>query len=95
LCGDDKFTGQNFDHRKQWLVDKITLLSSVFAIDLCAYSIMSNHYHLVLKVDNVAALQWSDKDVGQRWMQLFKGNVLVNRWLNEPKTTQAEADKAL
>ncbi len=34
LCGEDKVTGQNFDHRKQWLVDKITLLSSVFAIEL-------------------------------------------------------------
>jgi len=61
LCGDDNVTGQNFDHRKQWLVDKITLLSSVFSIEICAYSIMSNHYHLVLKVDKVSAGQWTDK----------------------------------
>jgi REP element-mobilizing transposase RayT len=49
LCGDDKFTGQNFDHRKQWVVDKITMLSTIFTIDICAYAVMSNHYHLVLK----------------------------------------------
>jgi len=23
LCGEDPFTGKNFDHRKQWLVDRI------------------------------------------------------------------------
>jgi hypothetical protein len=42
LCGDDQSSGQNFDHRKQWLVDKITALSAIFAIELCAYSIMSD-----------------------------------------------------
>lgn len=95
MCGDDSVTDQNFDHRKQWLVDKITQLSSIFAIELCAYSIMSNHYHLVLKVDKSQADGWSDKDVALRWMQLFKGNVLVSRWLNESKITQAETNKEL
>ena len=75
LCGDDKVTGQNFDHRKQWLVDKITLLSTIFAIELCAYSIMSNHYHLVLKVNKNLVSQWDDKEVALRWMQLFYGKM--------------------
>ena len=22
LCGDDKYTGKNFDHRREWLVDR-------------------------------------------------------------------------
>jgi REP element-mobilizing transposase RayT len=95
LCGEDKVTGQNFDHRKQWLVDKITMLSSVFAIELCAYSIMSNHYHLVLKVNKDLVSQWDDKEVALRWMQLFKGHVLVDRWLSDIKITHAETDKAL
>jgi len=56
LCGDDAYTGQSFDHRKQWVVDKITSLSTVFTIDICAYAVMSNHYHLVLKVDKEKAL---------------------------------------
>jgi len=95
LCGDDKITGQNFDHRKQWLVDKITRLSTIFAIEICAYSIMSNHYHLVLKVNKNLVSKWDDKEVALRWMQLFKGHVLVDRWLSDIKTTQAETDKAL
>jgi REP element-mobilizing transposase RayT len=95
LCGDDKSSGQNFDHRKQWLVDKITDLSAIFSIELCAYAIMSNHYHLVLRVNKSQAQTWSDEEVALRWKQLFKGHILVDRWLSDTVTTQAEKDKAL
>ena len=98
LCGDDKFTGKNLDHRKQWLVNKIHQLTSVFSIDVCAYAIMSNHYHLVLKVDKADAEQLSDFDVVMRWKELFRGHVLVDRWLSAHVSggfiTQAEKDKA-
>ena len=41
LCGIDHYSGQSFEHRRQWVVDRIRLLSSIFAIDVCAYSVMS------------------------------------------------------
>ena len=41
LCGEDFQSGQNFDHRKVWLVERINFLASVFAIDVCAYAMMS------------------------------------------------------
>ena len=44
LCGSDPLTGFNFEHRRQWIVDRIKLMCSVFAVDLCAYAIMNNHY---------------------------------------------------
>ena len=50
LCGVDHYSGQNYEHRRQWVVDRIRLLSSLFAIDVCAYAVMNNHYHLVLKL---------------------------------------------
>ena len=51
LCGDDPLMKKNFDHRKQWLVEYIRFLSSVFSLKVCAYAVMSNHCHLVLHVD--------------------------------------------
>jgi REP element-mobilizing transposase RayT len=47
LCGDDPMTGNNHEHRKQWIRDRLEQLASVFAIDVCGYAVMSNHVHLV------------------------------------------------
>jgi hypothetical protein len=51
LCGKDSHTGFNFEHRRQWIVDRIKLLCGVFSVDLCAYAIMNNHYHIVVRID--------------------------------------------
>lgn len=48
LCGDDPLSGKDLNHRKAWLLDRIRELTSVFAIRVCAYAIMSNHYHIVV-----------------------------------------------
>ena len=74
LCGEDRFTGKNFDHRKQWLEDELLRLSEIFAIDLSAYSIMSNHYHVILHVDKARTHQWDAAEVVKRWHRLFKGS---------------------
>ncbi|MBE0379375.1 hypothetical protein PPRY_a2002 [Pseudoalteromonas prydzensis ACAM 620] len=41
MCGDDKYTGKNFDHRREWLVEQIKFLSSILTIEIAAYAIMS------------------------------------------------------
>ncbi len=41
LCGNDKYTGQSFEHRRQWMVDRVRYLSEVFSIEICAYAIMT------------------------------------------------------
>jgi REP element-mobilizing transposase RayT len=73
LCGKDKLTGRNFDHRKQWLEDEMLRLSDVFAIDVTAYAILSNHYHVILHVDKQRTANWGASEVVRRWHCLFKG----------------------
>jgi REP element-mobilizing transposase RayT len=51
LCGIDNYSGQSYEHRRGWVEKRLLFLSSVFAIDLCAYAVMSNHVHVVLHVD--------------------------------------------
>jgi REP element-mobilizing transposase RayT len=80
LCGVDHYSGQNYEHRRQWVVDRIRLLSSLFAIDVCAYAIMSNHYHLVLKVCPEQLDELSDDDIIERWCSLFKGPLLIQNY---------------
>ena len=82
LCGDDKYTGQNFDHRREWLVERVKQLSHIFAIEIAAYAIMSNHYHLVVKVNKQQALEWSEEQVINQWYQLYKGNSLIDRYIS-------------
>jgi REP element-mobilizing transposase RayT len=55
LCGADKSTRQNFEHRRGWVKEKLHVLNNVFAIDVCAYAIMSNHIHMVLFIDEDTA----------------------------------------
>ena len=90
LCGEDYLTGKNYDYRKQWFIDKLKLLGDVFAIDICAYAVMSNHYHLVLRINKEKAAKWKEREVAERWKQLYKGNILVNRWFDGGELRQAE-----
>ncbi len=77
LCGKDEFSGQDYEHRRQWVVDRLELLSSAFAIDLCGYAVMSNHYHLVLRLSPGPSKNWSQTEVIERWQKLFSGGPLV------------------
>jgi len=61
LCGQDQATGQNFDHRRGWIETRIRELAAVFTIDVSAYAVMSNHYHVVLRVDAARAQSLSDE----------------------------------
>ena len=90
LCGSDPLTGFDFEHRRQWIVDRIKLLCSVFAVDLCAYAIMSNHYHIVVHIDADRVKKWSDEEVAQRWMQVFPGSLLMRQYLVKNDLTGSE-----
>ncbi|KEQ16910.1 transposase [Endozoicomonas numazuensis] len=93
LCGKDDFSGKNYEHRRQWVIDRLKELSEVFAIEICAYAVMSNHYHVVLHINRKQCEQWGDREVLERWTRLFSGHLLVQRFLANDKLGKAELQR--
>jgi len=65
-------TGYNFEHRRAWLERRLSMLAGIFAIDLCAYAVMSNHYHVVLRLNIETLAGWTDEEVIERWRHLYR-----------------------
>jgi len=80
LWGYDTYAGKDYSHRKAWVLHRLRYLARVFSIDLCAYAIMSNHYHLVLRVDRQRMACLSHAEIVTRWAQLFSLPPLIQRW---------------
>jgi REP element-mobilizing transposase RayT len=71
LCGRDRNTGKNYNHRKAWLEERLLHLAQYFAIEIDAFAIMDNHFHLVIFFDPKECLRWSDNEVAYRWCEAF------------------------
>ncbi len=81
LLGKDKHTGHDFSHRKIWIEKRIIVQAEAFAISVCAYAIMSNHLHLVLRVDRSKALKWTEQQVCTQWQKISKLPAHVEKFL--------------
>ncbi|BFM48211.1 transposase [Marinomonas sp. THO17] len=82
LCGEDSVSGKSFEHRRGWIEARLLLLAEVFAIDVCAYAIMSNHIHVVLHIDEREAMEWTTKEVLVRWHKLHKGTLFTEQYVS-------------
>ena len=80
MCGKDRYSGKSFEHRRQWIEKRILFLAEVFAIDVCAYAVMSNHYHLVVRLAPEEAREWDEVEVLRRWGQIFEIPPVVERF---------------
>ena len=87
LCGVDELTGQNFSHRKDWLEKRLFELSEIFSVEIFAYAVMDNHYHIVIYSEPLAPLSWTDEQIAERWLKAYPGN------LNNPQLAKKRALK--
>jgi hypothetical protein len=71
LCCVDRYTGQSFEHRRAWIEAHIQLVADSFTVAVDACAVMSNHLHLVLRIDPREAAAWNDDEVSARWVRLF------------------------
>lgn len=92
LCGVDHISGESYEHRRDWLAQRIKQLAAIFTIDIAAYSIMHNHYHIVVRVDNERVSALSTLDVLQRWSQLYSGPLIIRRYLSDQREQMSQGE---
>src|SRR6516162_8445937 len=71
LCGSDPVSGKNYEHRRQWMQDRIQFLAGQFGIDVLGFAVMSNHFHVIVRNRPDVVQGWSDTEVARRWWSLF------------------------
>ena len=71
LCGYDRKTKKNYNHRKKWIEDRMAQLAPNFTLNIHAYTIMSNHFHLVVEYDPKGSSEWSDQETAERWYNVY------------------------
>lgn len=70
LYGRDPYSGRDYSHRKSWIESRLQQLTSIFAIDLSSFSVMSNHYHVTVRTRPDIVASWSNYEVARRWLTL-------------------------
>lgn len=70
LCGD------GFEHRKQWIEQRLQVLAENFAVAVCGYAVMDNHLHLLVRLDGDQQKGWSDEEVLRRWIRVYPPKTL-------------------
>jgi len=70
LCGIDWLTGQDYNHRRDWIRAFEQRLASLFALEIGFRAELSNHIHLVLRARPDVVNSWSDRDVTRRMLTI-------------------------
>jgi hypothetical protein len=83
LCGEDPWTGVNYDHRLTWLDERLAELAQIFAVRIHGHRALSQQLHLALQFDPAWVEAWTDQEVGARWDRLWRRAKLT-------EATQAE-----
>lgn len=84
---------KDFSHRRDAIVTRLAELTQLFCIDIAAYAIMSNHYHLVVRIQKPRALALSVLQVADRWSRLFSLLFLPNSMLTTSKCPTLKAKR--
>lgn len=71
LCGKDPYSGEDYEHRREWIRQRLEFLASVMGIDCLTYTVLHNHLHVVLRSRPDIVATWSDTEVARRWLRLF------------------------
>lgn len=63
--------GAGYEHRKVWLESRIELLARNFAVSVCGFAILDNHFHVLCRLDPKSEPTWTDEETIRRWAAVF------------------------
>ena len=81
--------GEGFEHRKQWIEDRLELLAANFAVSVCGFCVMDNHLHVLCRLDPDVAKRWTHEEVVRRWIAVYPPRTLN---MDDAKTLQMWVD---
>jgi len=84
--------GEGFEHRRQWIENRIEMLAGHFAVSVCGFAVMGNHLHLLVRLDPATADDWSNEEVARRWLAVYPPRTAN---LNKPKIVKMLVEEIL
>ena len=78
--------GEGFEHRKQWIEDRLELLANNFSLSVASFAVMDNHLHVLCCLNPDQARNWSAAEVLRRWMAIYPPTTLD---IEDPRIVQA------
>jgi REP element-mobilizing transposase RayT len=91
--------GEGFEHRKQWIEDRLETLSHCFAVSVCGFAVLDNHLHVLVRLDPNDAKSWSAEEVVRRWMTVYprktaKGEMIEvsQAWIDDQAKDQKRVE---
>jgi hypothetical protein len=91
LCGKDSVSGKDYEYRKAWVEERLRFLAGTFGIDVLGFSIMSNHFHVILRNRPDVVETWGDREIARRWWQLCPGRKTESGEPEEPTEGELNA----
>jgi REP element-mobilizing transposase RayT len=77
--------GQGFEHRKQWIEDRLEHLAGAFGLSVCGFAVMDNHLHALIRLDPAVSQKWAPEEVLRRWVAVYPPRHLD---VEDPQTLQ-------
>ncbi len=91
--------GPGFEHRKQWIEERLELLSHQFAIAVCGFAVMDNHLHVLVRLDPGLSKGWLAEEVVRRWIAVYPPKTLdlddsavVDKWVKHQAKDKAKIE---
>ena len=63
--------GDQYEHRKDWIEECLEVMARSFAMEVAAFAVMSNHFHVVLRMRPDAVAGWDDFEIAKRWLPIY------------------------